>query len=240
MTRADNPRDFRARQRTVREQAILAAAAEVVAEAGYDAMRTDEVAARVGISKRTLYEHFPSKELLVVRIVTSGMEAVLGAFDGVDPAMSAIDRLTAALRIAVRHRLSLWEWGQPLPRALLERHADYLRLRRQAGARVGDWLDEGKRQGSIVRDVPTPLLARFLMQWFSTDLGGIARTSGLPDADVVDAIVRIMLGGVRSDEGRAQSVSGPPRPARGAPAARAGSGSRAARPRRARQHRGTG
>jgi TetR/AcrR family transcriptional regulator, regulator of autoinduction and epiphytic fitness len=194
----DDPRDFRVRQRAIREEAILTATAELVAQAGYDAMSTDDVAARVGISKRTLYDHFPSKELLVVRVVTSGMEKVLRAFDAVDPSLSAIDRLAEALRIAVRRRLSLWAWGQPLPRAILERHQDYVLIRRQAGARLGVWLEEGKRQGSVVAGLPTPLLARLLLQWFSADLSGIAKTAGLPEAEVVEAIVRIMLGGVRA------------------------------------------
>lgn len=196
---AGDPRDFRTRQRSVREEAILTVAAELVAKAGYDAMRTDEVAARVGISKRTLYDHFPSKELLVVRVVTSGMEKVLDAMDAVDPSLSAIDRLTAALTIAVRRRLSLWGWGQPLPRATLEQHEDYVRLLRQAGAKIGTWLDQGKREGSIVRDVPTPLLVRLLMQWFSADLGGVAQMTRMREEDVADAIVRVMLGGVRRD-----------------------------------------
>ena len=191
-----DPRDFRARQRAVREDAILAAAAELVGKVGYDAMSTDDVAARVGISKRTLYDHFPSKELLVVRVVTSRMEKDLAMLDAVDPSQPVIERLTDALRIAVRHRLSLWGWGQPLPRAILEQHEDYMRLRRHAAARAGAWLEEGKRQGSIVRDVPTPLLARMLMQWFSADLSGVAQMSGLNEAEVADAIVRIMLRGV--------------------------------------------
>ena len=83
-----------------------------------------------------------------------------------------------------------------MPRAILEQHEDYMRLRRQAAARAGAWLEEGKRQGSIVRDVPTPLLARMLMQWFSADLSGVAQMSGLNEAQVADAIVRIMLRGV--------------------------------------------
>ncbi len=149
-------------------------------------------------SKRTLYDHFASKELLVVRVVTSGMEKVVRAFDAVDPSLSAMDRIAEVLRIAVRRRLSLWAWGQPLPRSILERHEDYIRIRRQAGARLGAWLEEGKRQGSIVPDLPTPLLVRLLMQWFSADLSGIVQVAGRPAADVAEAIVRIMLGGVRA------------------------------------------
>lgn len=198
MTTRDDPKDFRARQWAVREEAILAATAELIAKVGYDNMSTDDVATRVGISKRTLYAHFPSKEELAVRVVTSGMEKVLRALDEVDPSLPAIERLANALRIAVRHRLSVWGWGDPLPRTTLQRHEEYIRLRQQAGSRVGAWLDEGKRQGSIVRDVPTPLLARLLLQWFSTDLSGIVRTSGLPAEEVPEAIVRVMLGGVRA------------------------------------------
>lgn len=195
---ADDPRDFRARQRAIREEAILGAAAELVAQVGYEAMSTDDVAARVGISKRTLYDHFPSKELLVVRVVTSGMEKGLHAFDAVDQSLPAMDRIAEALRLAVRRRLSLWAWGQPLPRSTLEKHDDYIRVRRQAGARLATWLDEGKREGSVVRDVPTPLLAQLLMQWFSTDLSAIVRVPGYSEADMVNAIVRVMLGGVRA------------------------------------------
>ncbi|HKV50433.1 MAG TPA: hypothetical protein VJO52_04460 [Gemmatimonadaceae bacterium] len=100
---------------------------------------------------------------------------------------------------SVQHRLSLWERGQPLPRATLEQHDGYLRLRRQAGARIAAWLDEGKRQGSVVRSVPTPLLVRLIMQWGSAGLHGIARASGVREADVADAVVRVTLGGVRGD-----------------------------------------
>ena len=194
----EDPRDFRARQREIREEAILAAAAELIGKVGYDAMSTDDVAARVGISKRTLYDHFRSKELLAVRVVTSGMEKVMRAFDAVDLSLPAIDQLAEGLRIAVRHRLSLWGWGQPVARATLERHEDFLLLRQRAGARVGAYLDAGKREGSVVPDVPTPLLARLILQWFSADLSGIVPMSKMSETRVADAIVRVILGGVRA------------------------------------------
>ncbi|MFL6117480.1 MAG: TetR/AcrR family transcriptional regulator [Catenulispora sp.] len=52
-----------------RERAILTATLEVLAEAGYDALRLDTVAARAKASKATLYRHWPGKAELVVHAV---------------------------------------------------------------------------------------------------------------------------------------------------------------------------
>jgi AcrR family transcriptional regulator len=52
-----------------REQAILRATREVLAESGYDALRLDTVAARAKASKATLYRHWPGKADLVVSAI---------------------------------------------------------------------------------------------------------------------------------------------------------------------------
>lgn len=52
-----------------REQAILRATLEVLAETGYDALRLDAVAARAKASKATLYRYWPGKPDLVVAAV---------------------------------------------------------------------------------------------------------------------------------------------------------------------------
>lgn len=49
-----------------REQAILGATLDVLAETGYEALRLDAVAARAKASKATLYRHWPGKAELVV------------------------------------------------------------------------------------------------------------------------------------------------------------------------------
>ncbi|MFL5699301.1 MAG: helix-turn-helix domain-containing protein, partial [Ktedonobacteraceae bacterium] len=59
------PRTLKERQRQEREALILQAAEEVLIEKGYHEMSMDEIAARVGISKGTVYLHFASKEDLV-------------------------------------------------------------------------------------------------------------------------------------------------------------------------------
>ena len=52
-----------------RQDEIFAAALEVVTELGFDLATVDEVAARCGASKATLYRHWPSKAALLVAAV---------------------------------------------------------------------------------------------------------------------------------------------------------------------------
>lgn len=52
-----------------REQAILGATLDLLAEGGYEALRLDAVASRAKASKATLYRHWPGKAELVVDAV---------------------------------------------------------------------------------------------------------------------------------------------------------------------------
>ena len=58
------------RKRAGREDRILDAAQEFIAEKGYAAMNMDELAARAEITKPTLYRYFPSKEDIAIQAVT--------------------------------------------------------------------------------------------------------------------------------------------------------------------------
>ena len=53
---------FKAQMLQAREDAIMRVVNQLLAEKGFDAMTVDEVAAKVGIAKASLYKHFPSKE----------------------------------------------------------------------------------------------------------------------------------------------------------------------------------
>jgi AcrR family transcriptional regulator len=52
----------REQQRSETVRALQAAALELCVEQGYDNTTTDEIAARAGVSSRTFFRHFPSKE----------------------------------------------------------------------------------------------------------------------------------------------------------------------------------
>ncbi len=78
-----------------RREALVRATFEVIAERGFEGLRTREVAGRVGVNVATLHYYFPTKEALIVEVVgyiTRAFEAVHAA--PVAPsAWPALDRL---------------------------------------------------------------------------------------------------------------------------------------------------
>jgi len=65
------------RRKDARPQEITAAALDVFAERGFAAARLDDVAARAGVSKGTLYLYFPNKEELFKAVVREAVVATL-------------------------------------------------------------------------------------------------------------------------------------------------------------------
>jgi AcrR family transcriptional regulator len=62
-----------------RKEAILAAALTVFAERGYEAARLDDVAARAGVAKGTLYLYFKDKETLFEELLRGSVAPILEA-----------------------------------------------------------------------------------------------------------------------------------------------------------------
>jgi TetR/AcrR family transcriptional regulator of autoinduction and epiphytic fitness len=52
-----------------KRQAIIEAAIDEFRTAGYETTSMDRIAARAEVSKRTIYNHFPSKEVLFAEIL---------------------------------------------------------------------------------------------------------------------------------------------------------------------------
>ena len=79
----------RQRRKEARPHELLEAALELFVEKGYAATRSEEVAARAGVAKGTLYLYYPSKEELlkevirhnVVNQIAEGLE-IVRAFEG--------------------------------------------------------------------------------------------------------------------------------------------------------------
>ena len=69
-----------------RRQAIITAATEVFVRHGYLGATTDEVAARAGVSKQTLYKHFADKQHLFAEVI---LDASVQVVDGLSSAVAS-------------------------------------------------------------------------------------------------------------------------------------------------------
>jgi TetR/AcrR family transcriptional regulator of autoinduction and epiphytic fitness len=84
--------------------AIVGAAIEEFLAAGYDATSMDRIAARASVSKRTVYNHFPSKETLFAAILHQLWDATQ---TGDAPAYRADEPLRAQLLDLLGRKLRL-------------------------------------------------------------------------------------------------------------------------------------
>jgi AcrR family transcriptional regulator len=70
------------RRKDARPQELLDAALDLFVERGFTATRLDDVAARAGVSKGTLYLYFANKEELFKAVVRESMIPVIGEAEG--------------------------------------------------------------------------------------------------------------------------------------------------------------
>jgi len=166
-------------EKTDMKERILATADRLFYLEGIRAIGVDTIAAEIGISKRTLYNHFPSKDALIKaylerRFVTtrpsrkSPVEQILGYFDALErrfcakdfrgcPFVNAVAELgpkdRAVKKIAIAFKESRRQWFRELliELGVKEAEADALSTQLQL-------LIDGSIALDLVRD--DPLMAR--------------------------------------------------------------------------------
>jgi AcrR family transcriptional regulator len=89
------------------DAALLAAAAETLLERGYDGLVFDDLAARVGVAKTTVYRRWPTKNHLVVSVVAlwQGEVAVTDSGDVEADLLGIVEGMCASLDPAPMRRL---------------------------------------------------------------------------------------------------------------------------------------
>ncbi|HEX2009300.1 MAG TPA: TetR/AcrR family transcriptional regulator [Roseateles sp.] len=94
----------RQRRKEARPQELLGAALELFVEKGFAATRSEEVAARAGVSKGTLYLYYPSKEELFKAVVRENLSSHIA--EGMEIAAQHQGSMAELLAIVMR------EWWQ--------------------------------------------------------------------------------------------------------------------------------
>jgi len=183
-----------------RLEALTKTALEMFLDQGYEAVSLDDLIARVGGSRRNIYQHFGSKEGLFIA------------------AVSAIsDELTAPIKslkipLSGDPAAALWLFGKAvLERVLLPRTLDMTRLmiaeavrfpelaktlwnsgHEQPALVLAEWITHQQKNGVLRKGPPPLLLARQFVDLAVTDIQFRALL-GLPGAFKRDKALRVAI-----------------------------------------------
>lgn len=91
-----------------RRQALVLAAYRRLAEAGFEGLRTRDVAAEVGINVATLHYHFPTKEALIRAVVAHAMRKFAGTLPREGTPAEQLRGHLRSLRGLLREEPELW------------------------------------------------------------------------------------------------------------------------------------
>jgi AcrR family transcriptional regulator len=203
----------RLRDRAVKREAVIRAAAREFNRKGYHNTSLDDIAARLEVTKPTVYYYVTSKEQLLFQCFLAGVEQIRAAFRDVRRLeVPARERLNAVLRHYGQAVASEFGWcmvraeDQDLSPAM-SRHIKALKSEIDHGIRR--LIREGVQDGSI--QACDPKMTAFALagalnwiaHWYRED-------QSLSGTQIADAFVAVFEGGLRPRAG------GAPLAARGA------------------------
>jgi AcrR family transcriptional regulator len=206
MKRASQSRP-RNRKRDPHRQRIVDAARAHFFSHGFRSVTMDDLAEELGISKKTLYAHFPGKFDL--------LEAVLAdKFAGVEAMFKEVTRahrhdFPAALQdlLAGTHR-ELDEIKPPFVRDMRQKAPEVFKLieRRRAALiqrYFGKFFVEGQRTGMVRKDVPAKLIIEILLAMVQSIMNPPKMEElGMMPKEGFSGILKIVLEGALTSKGR--------------------------------------
>ncbi|MGZ4299983.1 MAG: TetR family transcriptional regulator [Solirubrobacteraceae bacterium] len=144
--RSRNPDEgLRERKRRLTRQLISDAATTMFATRGFDNVKVSEVAERVGVSEKTVYNYFPTKESLVLDNADESVERMARALRERAPEES----LTAAVVRAIKEDIARFDQA---PEELVEFVPLFLAMIDSTPALRAAWLEMHDRLANVARD----------------------------------------------------------------------------------------
>lgn len=173
---------------------------------GYARVTTGEIAADSGISKKTLYKTYRSKEELFRDVALMHLNEIKDKFDviGADKCASLIDKLCASMRVLARKLQEVGDFLKERPGPLGKLYDELLGLRRDII--VGFYrrlFREGRKTGSINRHIDETafivILITLIQSLFVPEvLAGIP----LSNVELFASVAHTLLEGVLSEKER--------------------------------------
>lgn len=181
----------------VREDVIIDAAHELFGEQGYAEMSMDDLAARVGISKATLYQHFQSKEEVAIHVIVGLKQRGNAILESISPDLPAISGIETWLRSGLAQRIDARTRGMDLMPLSVKAHPLYREVDERIFAHASALIERAKAEGDVAPALAAPIAARMLMRLFSGDFKDYFRDDQITGTDVAETLIAIVLNGLR-------------------------------------------
>ena len=190
-----------------KRQMILHRARALFLEHGVSSLSMDRIAARQGISKKTLYRFFPNRDALVSEAVEERIASVAAQAAAIeaDTGRRWIDRMQGILRL-VNGQLA--ELGERLIKDIYYNKPEIWeridRFRReQVFSVITRLLEEGRRKGFVRDDID----GRLVPLLFASAASSVLTPAQLvklpfPPVEVFEAFIRILFGGILTESAR--------------------------------------
>ena len=189
-------------------QRIVAVARRHFFAYGFRAITMDDLARELGMSKKTLYAHFPSKVALVEAVLLDKIRDVETDLKQISSDSSS-DFLTTLHQLLVRVQMHLEEIQPPFLRDLRREAPEMFTLvetrrREMIHQYFGRLVGEGQAAGIIREDVPTELIVEILLGATQAIMNPEKLTEfGLTPREGFSAIITVIFRGVFTEIGRA-------------------------------------
>ena len=179
---------------------LLAIAVTVFNQRGYDGTSMEHLAARLGISKSSIYHHVSGKEELLRLAVDRALDALFAATEQPDTTVGpAIDRLENLVRRSIHVLVAELPYVTLLLRirgnTTAERRA--LARRREFDHIVERLVQEACDEGSIRPDVDPGLTSRLLFGTVNSLIEWYRPTRTLGADELADAVIKMIFDGLR-------------------------------------------
>ena len=191
--------------REVRAGLILDIAEEILVEKGYHNTSIDEITARASIAKGTLYQHFLSKEDLVLALVERKLavfeQAVEQAATSGATARAKLEHILRSIYQAQsglgRQLFQLISHDADVRNILIEKKRQMQDRLNQLAGQIRAILEEGKAQGAFEPTISTELmLATFLSLLSLEKRVPLSTQEQIPPEELLTQVQRILFAGI--------------------------------------------
>ncbi len=196
------------REKNLRKR-IITYAGPLFFEQGFSRITTEELCRRMGISKKTLYKEFDSKEELVREAVLSRLRAADAELSTIfeDENRSIVERIGSQMKVATRILQTLsTAFLSDLSRYAPELWEEIQEFRhRRVFDRLEGMINSGKREGTIKPELDSKLLVLIIIT-IADKLLVPAKIveNGIDPREMIRLIGMLIGGGILTETGRGQ------------------------------------